>query len=133
MALPSGRQPSPRTSEMYTGALAAASNRARWTFSVELTDPETDEAIDLTGATIELAVRDQNSKIPLLTGSTDTGKITIATPATSGAFTVLFEKQDMSVLADGMYDVGLRVTLSDDRDFQLIVATLPVVDGIVDT
>ena len=117
---------------MYTCALAAASNRARWTFQVELTDPETDLPVDLTGATIELAVRDQQCKMPLLTGSTIDGKITITAPATAGAGTVLFNKTDMSTLADGMFDVGMRVTLASGADFQLIVATLPVIDGVVE-
>jgi len=118
---------------MYTGNLAAASNRARWTFSVELTDPVTDLPVDLTGATIELAVRDQQSKQPLLTGSNSDGKITIGTPATAGAFTVLFSRDAMANLADGMLDVGLRVTLASGADFQLIVGTLPVLDGILGT
>ena len=117
---------------MYTGALQAASNRARWTFSVTLTDPVTDLPVDLTGATIELAVRDQQSKQPLLTGSNSDGKITIGTPATAGAFTVLFPRTDMATLHDGRYDVGLRVTLASGADFQLIVADLPVIDGVVE-
>jgi len=117
---------------MYTGALTAASNRARWQFSVELTDPATDLPVDLTGATIELAVRDQQSKQPLLTGTTG-AEITIGTPATDGAFSVLFSRTVMATLADGMYDVGLRVTLASGADFQLFVGTLPVVDGIVGT
>jgi len=117
---------------MYTGALAAASNRARWTFQVELTDPATDLPVDLTGASLELAVREQQSKMALLTGSTSDGKITIGTPATAGAFTVLFSRDDMATLADGMFDVGLHVTLASGADFQLIVATLPVIDGVVE-
>ena len=117
---------------MYTGHLAAASNRARWTFQVELTDPATDAPVDLTGATLELAVREQQSKMALLTGSTSDGKITITAPATGGAFTVLFPRTDMATLHDGRYDVGLRVTLASGADFQLIVADLAVVDGIVE-
>jgi len=117
---------------MYTGHLAAASNRARWTFQVELTDPATDLPVDLTGATLELAVREQQSKMPLLTGSTSDGRITIGTPATDGAFTVLFPRTDMATLADGMFDVGLHVTLASGADFQLLVATLPVIDGVVE-
>jgi len=117
---------------MYTGHLAAASNRARWTFQVELTDPATDAPVDLTGATLELAVREQQSKMALLTGSTSDGKITITAPATGGAFTVLFPRTDMATLHDGSYDVGLHVTLASGADFQLIVATLPVIDGVVE-
>jgi hypothetical protein len=78
---------------MYSGALRAQSNRARWTFSVELSDPDTDAPIDLTGTTIELALRDQQSARPLLTGSITDGRITINAPATGGVFTVLFPRQ----------------------------------------
>ena len=78
---------------MYSGALRAQSNRARWTFSGELSDPDTDAPIDLTGTTIELAVRDQQSARPLLTGSTTDGRITTNAPATDSVFTVLFPRQ----------------------------------------
>lgn len=117
---------------MYNGALRAASNRATWTFSVELTDPDTDVAIDLTGATIELAVREQSSRRALLTGSTTDGKIAITAPATGGVFTVTFSATDMEALAAGHYDVGVVVTLASGTSYQLIVATLPVIDGIVE-
>lgn len=117
---------------MYTGALRAASNRATWTFSIELTDPDTDTAVDLTGALIELAVRDQQSKSPLMTGSTTDGKIVISTPATGGIFTVTFSKTDMAALPAGHYDCGVRVTLASGTSHQLIVGTLPVIDGILD-
>lgn len=116
---------------MYTGALRAASNRARWTFSVELTDEDTGAAVDLTGATIEVAVRDQQSKQPLLTGSTTDGRVTLTSP-TAGIFSILFTRDIFGVLAAGMYDVGVRVILASGSDFQLIVATLPVVDGVLD-
>lgn len=117
---------------MYTGALAAASNRATWTFSIELTDPDTDLAIDLTGATISIAVAEQQSKDALLTGSTVDGKIVIATPATDGAFTVTFPLTDMETLEAGLYDAGITVLLASGTTYQLLVATLPVIDGIVD-
>jgi hypothetical protein len=117
---------------LYTGALAAASNRATWTFSIELTDPDTDLAIDLTGATIKVAVAEQQSKQALLTGSTGDGKVVIATPATGGAFTITFPLADMQTLEAGLYDVGITVTLANGTTYQLLVATLPVTDGIVD-
>ena len=117
---------------MYTGALAAVSNRETWTFTVFLTDFDTGTAIDLTGASIDIAVREQRTATPLLTGSTTDGKIVISAPATGGSFVVTFTPTDMSVLVAGMYDVGVRVTVAAGTTFQLLVATLPVVDGIVD-
>jgi hypothetical protein len=117
---------------MYTGHLGAASNRATWSSSVTLTSTVDNSAIDLTGASIELAVGDQQSKAVLLTGSTADGKVAIATPATGGIFTWTFTPDDMAVLADGHYDVGVTVTLANGTVHQLIVSTLVVIDGVVE-
>lgn len=117
---------------MYTGALAAVSNRETWTFTVFLTDFDTDVVIDLTGASIDLAVKEQRTSTSLITGSTSDGKIVISTPATGGSFVVTFPPSDMANLSAGMYDVGVRVQVAAGTTYQLLVATLPVVDGIVD-
>ena len=117
---------------MYTGALPAVSNRETWTFTVYLTDFDTDAAIDLTGAAIDIAMREKESKSPILTGSTSDGRVTIAAPETGGSFVVAVAAADMAAIGAGMYDVGARVTIASGTTFQLLVCTLPVVDGIVD-
>jgi hypothetical protein len=48
---------------MYTGALPAVSNRETWSPSVTVTD-DTGNAIDVTGATITIGVREPESLQP---------------------------------------------------------------------
>ena len=116
---------------MYTGSMRA-SNRADWSWSVNpLKNRLTGLAIDLTGASIALAVGDQNSKTTLLTASTTDGRITITAPATSGVFTVLVPASAMSALEAGQYDLGVIVTLSTGRVYQLIKGVLAVNEGVV--
>lgn len=117
---------------MYTGFFDAASNRATWSFSITLTDDDTGDAIDLTGATVNIALRSQEMRGVELTGSSTDGKITIEPPATAGQFTVEFSKDDMSSLGAKLYDVGITVTLAGGTVHQVLVATLPLVDGIVE-
>jgi hypothetical protein len=116
---------------MYTGFFDAASNRATWAFTIDLTADDTDAAIDLTGATVNMAVSLQDARAPLLTGSSTDGKIAIGTPATAGSFAVTFTPTDMAALEGGMYDVGIVVILAGGTTHQVLVATLPVIDGVV--
>lgn len=118
---------------MYTGNLGAASNRATWSFSADLTDDDTDEAVDLTDALLKIAIRDQQSKRPLLEGSTANGKVTIEAPSTGGVFSVEFTPEDMSNLPADHYDVGMTAEMPDGTVHQIIAnCTLTVMDGVVD-
>ena len=116
---------------MYTGFFDAASNRATWAFTIDLTDDDSGDAIDLTGATVNIAVRAQDARQSLLVGSSTDGKIAISTPATAGTFTVTFTPTDMAELEGNMYEVGIVVTLAGGTTHQVLVATLPVIDGVV--
>lgn len=117
---------------MYEGSMGAASNREKWEFSIELTDPDNnDAAVNLTGAAIEVAIAEQQATTPLITGSTTDGKVTIATPATSGVFSVAFPRADMQKLAADHYDVGIVLTLASGAVRQLAVGTVAVRHGVV--
>jgi len=116
---------------MFVGTLAAVSNREDWNFFLEMADPATNTAIDLTGASIDIAVRAQDNRNPALTGSLADGKITIVGAATNGTAEILFSETDMATLCAGQYDVGIRVTMATGRKFQLLTAMLPVVHGVV--
>ena len=117
---------------MYTGSLGAVSNRETWSFSMTLRDDDTGILVDLTGASLVIAVRDQQSSQPTLNGSTSDGKIVIGSPATNGTFTVTFPVTDMAnLVGDNHYDVGLVVTLAGGTAHQIIKATLAVIDGVV--
>lgn len=116
---------------MYIGSLAAASNRADWKFSVELIDPTTNAAVDLTGATIKIALRPDSQTSPILQGTNSDGHITISATPTDGTFIVQFSPTEMSSLIAGSYDVGMTIKLTDGITYPLIAASLPVIDNVV--
>lgn len=118
----------------YTGHIAAASNRADLLFAVELVDPVTNDHVDLTGATITVALRpvmggnNFNLAVPTLTGTNHDGHITVTL---AGTFEVRFSRHEMVQFSPGDLDIGITVTLSDGVTYQLFAGQLPVVDGVV--
>lgn len=114
---------------MYTGSLQAVSNREDWQFSIVLTNPDSDDLVDLTGATITVAVRLIENKSIALNGTNTDGHITVTGP---GAANVLFGRAEMAGLAPSSYDVGITLRLATGLTYQLFSGTLPVVDGVVD-
>lgn len=114
---------------MYTGSLPAVSNRETWSLSVTVTDDE-GAAVDLTGATVTIGVREPESLQPIATYTSGDGKLAISSPATAGIFT-LDVPMDQATYPPGQYEVGIIVELASGVKRQLVVATLPVVDGVV--
>jgi hypothetical protein len=114
---------------MYTGTLAAANNRPDWQFALEVIDPETNDPIDLPGATIKVAIRPPGQGLPVLAGSNSDGHVVVTG---DGNFNVTFSLNEMSSLAPGSYDVGLTVTTADGLTYAVLAnCSLPVVDGVV--
>ena len=116
---------------MFTGALDAVSNRETWTLSVTITD-DTGTAVDLTGAVVTIGVREPEALQPRVTYTSGDGKLAIATPATSGVFT-LNANLDPSLFPPAMYEVGVIIKLADGTKRTLVVATLPIVDGVANS
>lgn len=116
---------------MYTGFLAAASNRTKWTFTVTVIDPSTNAAVNITGATITIALKLPEQSMAILTGSTSTGKITFI-DAVNGIFAVTFPASDMKSLKAGEYLCGIVMVLPNGDEQQLLAASLPVIDGVID-
>lgn len=116
---------------MYTGTLVATSNRVKWSYSAFISNPETNAAIDLTGATIRIGLRVPGQSACLLTGTNSDGHIAI-TAGTGGGFNVTFSKAEMQRLCASEYEVGLVIVLADGTEHQVLAAQLPVVDGVVD-
>ncbi len=117
---------------MYTGTLAAASNKADWKFTISLYDPDSGDVVDLTSATVKLSVREQNSRRTVLSGSTGDGKITLSDP-TNGECQVWFTPTDMAAFScAGTFDVGVTILLSTGLTYQLIAGQLPVIDGVLE-
>jgi hypothetical protein len=116
---------------MYTGALPAVSNRETWTLSVTVTD-DTGAAVDLTGAVVTIGVREPEALQPRVTYTSGDGKLAITAPTTGGIFT-LNANLDPSLFPPAMYEVGVIVKLASGTKRQMVVATLPVIDGVVNS
>lgn len=92
----------------------------------ELLDDDTDEAIDLTGATIVFEVADIGSVE--LSATTANTKVSIVD---TGVFQVDFTATEMRALCAKTYQLGCIVSNGDSEPQQLIIGTLPILDGIV--
>lgn len=114
---------------MYTGALPAVSNRETWSLSIAVTD-DAGAAVDLTGATIKIGVREPDAMSAFITYTSGDGKLSI-TDAVGGIF-ALNTDLDPATFPPGMYEVGVVIKLVSGTKRTLIVGTLPVVDGVVD-
>lgn len=110
---------------MYTGSLAAVSNREDWIAVSPLIDDDGAET-DLTAADFEMFVcREGCPHSPVLTASIGNGKITLPSSTT---FQWAFTPDDMGTLCAGTYDVFLRVTIAGTVT-QIMSASVPIVEG----
>jgi len=128
----------------YTGHVSTASNRADWQEVCVLVDEDTNESIDISLCRITMTVKktrkNPNTVIPsmsyydyspnntdtVLTGSTDTGEITLVDV---GTFQWLFPATTMAGLHFGEYQIGIRIS-QDTRTVQLIIGTVNIDEGI---
>jgi hypothetical protein len=126
---------------MYNGNISTASNRADWQETITLADQDTGEAIDISLARITMTVRRlrrgqgyftdyfYGPALPvdaLLTGSTDTGEITVVD---AGTFQWLFPFTRMACLCQGEYQIGVRISQGGST-MQLVIGTVTVLEGI---
>lgn len=114
---------------MYQGTLPPLSNKAGWTFIVEVTDDDTGEDVDLTGSTIVLELRNPEDNTTSLSATTANGRIVTSVGFFTGTFTAL----NMKGLCAKTYDIGCTVSNADSEPQQLIIGTVPILDGIVST
>jgi len=99
------------------------SNKADWAFDVTATDADTGEAIDFTGATVALVVKDEGGCTRL--SANDGDGITISTTTLS----VLFPDEDMKALCSGTYRVGMIYELNGETN-QIFTGTVSIYDGV---
>lgn len=112
---------------MITGTLSPASTRATWSESVELTDEDGGDPIDLSDVDeITVEIRDPASMSSVLTATLGDGVTIIET----GVFQFEFSKDDMNDLCPKTYEIGCTIE-KDDQTVQLLIGYVPVVDGIV--
>jgi len=112
---------------MFTGTLDPASTRADWNLVVSFVDDETQEPLDLAGASILVEVRDRLSGASVLSASTVNGKVSIVD---TGTFHLSIDAHDMRALRADMYEVGGIYSLNGATR-QFVIGLLPVIDGIV--
>ena len=111
----------------FLGTLDAMSNKAGWLAEFELDDADTGSPIDLAGAAIVVEARDPLTGCIVLSATTANGRIAIAD---TGVFRVDVPPGETQRLGAGTYEVGAAITLNGESR-QLIIGTLPVLDGIV--
>lgn len=132
---------------MFEGTLNPVSNRADWFIDFELVNDDTGETvIDLDDIVFNFQVRSAPSqgrtgRYPLnyyygVYGDSGGQTMLVAQSGDShittdnGVIEVHFTAQEMSRLTQGAYEVGLTATRNYIVEQELI-ATLPVIDGIV--
>jgi len=104
------------------------SNREDWIDTFEVSD-QAGVLVDLSAATIVLAVANKNSTRVLLTASTGNGKIAIVS---TGIFTLTFTKAETRGLEASMaYDVGCTIELNSVTR-QYFTGKISVLHGIVE-
>ncbi|MGJ5075498.1 hypothetical protein [Bradyrhizobium oligotrophicum] len=103
-----------------------ASNRADWTVQISATDADTGDALDFTGASVTVAVKDESGCQRLL-ATTDNGKITLLS---TGVIQFTFDDSEMRGLCPATYLVGATYLLNGETN-QLFVGTVNVYDGVV--
>lgn len=113
---------------MYQTIFPPVSNRADWVQWCEIVNDDTGEPIeDISDLAITVEVRDQSCGRAALSAGTSNGKVSIIAP---GVFQWSFTLPEMSQLCAGTYEIGVTIE-RDEFTTQLLIGTLPVVDGIV--
>src|SRR5262245_24065408 len=113
---------------MLTGTLNPVSNQATWIEDFQLLDIETGDLIDISTATeIKIVVRDPVSKSSVLTLKLSSGEVVVVS---IGVFEWRAEASQMRTLTARTYELGCIIDQDGDT-VQLIIGTLPVLDGIV--
>src|SRR5262249_9792186 len=92
---------------MYIGALPPASNRGAYTLDFELYDDETDEGIDLAGASIVLELRRPGTSSIVLSATSGNGRVVLAGQA--GRFELSLPATDLRSLDPMTYEAGITI------------------------
>lgn len=113
---------------MYQGIFPPRSNKAGWSLVVEVLDDDTGEDVDLTAAIVVFELRDPRYRTTALSATTANGRVTIGA---IGFFTVTFTALNMKTLCAETYEVGCTISNASSEPQQLILGTVPILDGIV--
>jgi hypothetical protein len=113
---------------MYIGTLKTGSNRATYTEAFQVYDDEDSEGLDLTDATITVAIRRPNCSTPELTLTNDDG--VEITDSDEGHFELTITATQMRTLCAMTYECGITIEQNDETT-QYLIGKLPVLDGVV--
>jgi len=102
-------------------------NREDWIQQCEVRGDDTGDLIDLTGATIVVAVRDKVSKVIPMVAQTSDGSVVIQG---IGFFQFTFPVATMRGLDAKTYEIGCTILLNGVTG-EFFIGTVPVIDGIV--
>jgi hypothetical protein len=111
----------------FCGTLDPVATSAGWTQLLEILDQETGEPVELAGASLLVEVRDRRCGAVVLSAGTDNGKVSVVD---SGTVQISVPADETKRLRADTYDVGAVLALNGETR-QLIIGSLPVVDGIV--
>jgi hypothetical protein len=111
----------------FAGRLDPISNRTGWLLDVALEDADAGGPVDIAGASVVVEVRDPQTGAVALTATTGNGRIAIVD---TGVFRLDVPPGETQRLCAATYQVGAIITLNGESR-QLIIGTLPVLDGIV--
>ncbi|MDX3926735.1 MAG: hypothetical protein QHC90_13150 [Shinella sp.] len=113
---------------MYEATFQPISNRADWFGTFEIVDDDTGSVIEnIDGITIKIDLRKSRDCYPVLSASTENGKVT---DSGNGVFEWHFTRSDMTQLCPGSYDFGLTI-MRDEITIQELIGVVPIVDGVV--
>lgn len=113
---------------MKTGTLSPVSSKATWRETVEVTDAETGDLIDLVTDVdaITVKLREVDSATEVLTASLADGTVTVIG---TGVLEFLFTVAQMDGIVPKTYEVGVLIEIDGDTT-QLILGYLPVLKGL---
>lgn len=115
---------------MYQGTFPPQSNRAGFSTAFQVLDDDTSDPVDIADCTIVFELVDPLDCTTALSATTDNAKVTISGLST-GVFQVDFTADDMRTLSARTYKVGCTISNDDTEPRQLIVATMPILFGVV--
>lgn len=104
---------------------SSATNNADWKTVFEFSYDDTGEAIDFTGATLKIDVKDQRGTL-LIDATTDNGLLSIVD---IGRVEMSIPASAMESLCPGTYNIG-GVCRVDGVPISLFTGTVTVIDGV---
>jgi hypothetical protein len=111
---------------MFQARLQPIAKGSDWIEIVELSDIDSGDPVDFTGASFTVSLRRKGDSSPSVTGTNATSQV-ISPEA--GIVHIQFMASSIDALDPGEYDIGLKIE-RDGFTESLIIGTLPVIDGI---